>query len=207
MAVSENVKGPLAVASYTADLFKLREQENGKSGYGVTLIYPKATDISVLEKIAVDAAVAEWGEKARQWIKDGVIKSPFLDGDGKQGRDREGNPRPELRNCRFIRCKSGADYKPKIFDKRRNPVLDVGGCPSGSQGFPVVNAYTWDHPSNGKGISMGISMFQVVKVATGAEVLGGAGAPDPEKFFETLADEGDAPASTKSGEGAAGLFG
>jgi len=206
MARSEDVKGPLAVASYTADMFKPREQENGSKGFGVTLIYSKSTDISVLEQLAVDAAVEEWGEKAKAWIKDGVIKSPFLDGDGKQGKDKEGNQRPELKNARFIRCKSGVDYKPKVFDKKRNPVVDVDGCPSGSQGYPVVNAYTWEHPSNGKGISFGISMFQVAKVAEGDEVLGGGGGPDPDKFFEKIADEGDAPDAAKGGAGAGGLF-
>ena len=45
-------------------------------------------------------------------------------------------------------------------------------------------------------------------VREGDEVLGGGGGgPDPDKFLEKLADEGDAPAETKSGAGAGGLFG
>ncbi|MGF7063600.1 ssDNA-binding protein [Aminobacter sp. BE322] len=107
----------------------------------------------------------------------------------------------------FIRCTSGEDYKPKVFDRKRNPVLDKADCPSGSRGFAVVNAFTWENEENGKGISFGISMFQVTKKAEGGEILGGTGGPDPDKFFETIDDEGDAPASTKTGNGAASLFG
>ena len=85
--------------------------------------------------------------------------------------------------------------------------MDKADVPSGSKGFAVINAFTWENKENGKGISFGISMVQVTKVAQGDEVLGGAGGPDPDKFFESLPDEGDAPESTKSGAGAAGLFG
>lgn len=207
MARSEDVKTPLATASFTGDLFKTRERENGSRGYGVTLIFSKDADISVLEKAALDAAVEEWGEKAKQMIKDGVIKSPFLDGDGKQGKTRDGDQKPELANSRFIRCTSGADFKPKVFDGRRNPVMEQDGCPSGSKVYAVVNAYTWENSQNGRGISFGVSLVQVAKKAEGSEVLGGSGGPDPDKFFETLEDAGEAPAETKSGAGAGGLFG
>lgn len=207
MARSEDIKTPLMVVSYAADLFKARERDNGSKGFGATLIYKKGTDVSALEKAAVDVAVETWGEKARQMIKDEVIKSPFLDGDGKQGKTADGEQKAELKGCRFIRCTSGADYKPKVFDKNRNPIVELDGCPSGSQVYAVVNAYTWENDKNGKGISFGVSMVQVAKKAEGDEVLGGGGGPDPEKFFEKIADEGDAPDSTKSGEGAGGLFG
>lgn len=206
MARSLNIKAPIAVVSYTNDLFKPREQDNGAKGYGVTLIYSKSVDISELESLAVATAVEEWGDKAKQWIKDGVIKSPFLDGDGKQGKDKSGNQRAELQSARFIRCKSGLDYKPAVFDRQRNPVLTVEGCPSGSKGYPVINCFTWDNPSNGKGLSFGISMLQVTHVATGSEVLGG-GVGDPNDYFESLDDEGDAPGETRDGKGATGLFG
>ena len=204
---SEDVKTPLATISFAGDLFKLREYDNGGKGYGCTLIFPKTADLSALEKIAVDAAVGEWGEKARKMIADEVIKNPFLDGDGKQGKDQQGEQRPELKGMKFIRCKSGADFKPKVFDKKRNPVMDVDDCPSGSQVYGVVNAFTWENAKNGKGISFGISLVQVVKKAEGSEVLGGGGGPDPDKWLEKIEDDGDAAPETKDGKGAGGLFG
>lgn len=209
MARSEDIKTPLAISSFTADMFKARERDNGSKSFGVTLLFPKTTDLAALHGAALAAATDEWGDKAKQWIKDGLIKSPFLDGDGKQGLSKKtGERHPGYAGHTFIRCTSGADYKPKVFDKKRNPVMDADGCPSGSHVYAVVNAYTWENETNGKGISFGVSLVQVAKLATGDEVLGGGGGPDPDKWLETIDDdEGDAPASTKSGAGAAGLFG
>jgi hypothetical protein len=212
MARSEDVKTPECILGYAKDLFDLRERDSGSKGYGCTLFFSKVGGkmnpaLAPLQKAAVDAAVAEWGDKAIQWIKDEVIKTPFLDGDGKQGKDDEGKPKAGHPGTHFIRCTSGEDFKPKVVDRKRLPIVDKADCPSGSRVFAVVNAYTWDNPKNGKGISFGISLVQVTKKAEGDEILGGAGGPDPDKFFDKIDDEGEAPASTKSGAGAAGLFG
>jgi hypothetical protein len=207
MARSEDVKTPIAIAAFTGDLFTARENDKGVKSYGVQLHFAKGVDLSALEKAARDAATAEWGEKAVQLIKDGIIKSPFLDGDGKQGKDKEGNPKPGHAGTKFIRCKSGADFKPKVFDRKRELVYEKDDCRSGSQVHAVVNAYTWDTNEQGKGISFGISLVQVVKNAEGSEILGGGGGPDPDKFFDKIEDDSDAPESTKSGKGAEGLFG
>jgi hypothetical protein len=208
MARSQDIKTPLGIISFSADLFKPRDRDNGTKSFGCTILFDKTADLAELQNLALSAAQAEWGDKAAQWIKDGLVKSPFLDGDGKQGLSKKtGERHPGYAGRTFIRCTSGENFKPKVFDKQRNPVMDADGAKSGSQVFAVVNAYTWDNATNGKGISFGISMVQVVKLAEGAEVLGGSGGPDPDQFFETIADEGEAPASTKSGQGAAGLFG
>ena len=103
-----------------------------------------------------------------------------------------------------IRCTSGEDYRPKLFNQK---VLPIGGkdeLGSGDYGFAVVNAFTWENKENGKGITFGISMFQ--KSRSG-ESLGGGGGGNPDEYFEKIDDEGDAPAETKTGEGAGGLFG
>jgi len=209
MARSEDVKTPPAIISFSRDLFKTRDRDNGGKNYGCTLLFPKSANLAALQDMAVEAAVAEWGDKAKSMIKDGIIKSPFLDGDGKQGKSKEtGEPHKGYPGHTFIRCTSGADYKPKVFDRRRNPIYEEADVPSGSQVFGVVNAYTWENKENGKGISFGISIVQVIKKAEGDEVIGGGGGgPDPDKFLETMADEGDAPSETKGGAGAAGLFG
>ena len=206
MARSAEVKGPEAIASFTSDLFKPREKDNGKKQYGVTLLWPKSTDLKALKDIAVSVMTEAWGDKAIQMFKDGLIKSPFLDGDGKQGQSKKSGERHKgYEGKTFIRCTSGGDYKPTVVDRKRNPVVSVEGIPSGSRVIPVVNASTWDDPKNGKGVSFGISLLQVTHVATGDEILGGQGGADPNEHFEELPDE-KAPAETKTGAGASGLF-
>lgn len=208
MARSADVHTPLARLAFTEGLFKVQTNDQGRKSWNCTLLFAKGADISVLEKAALEAATEEWGDKAAQMIKDGIIKSPFLDGDGKQGKSKKtGEPHKGFPGHRFIRCTSGEEYRPKVVDRQINPVLGREGCPSGSYGYAMVNAFTWENRENGKGITFGISAVQVSKVATGDEVLGGGGGVDPEQAFEKIPDEGDAPSETKSGAGAAGLFG
>ena len=210
MARSEDVKTPKAIIAFAQAAFEPQERENGKKQYAPSLLFKKGADLSALKKIAADAAIAEWGDKAVQWIKDEVIKSPFLDGDGKQAVSKKtGERHPGFAGHTFIRCVSGADYPPKIFGRNAvSRITDKNDMPSGSEVYAVVNAFTWENKENGKGISFGVSIIQLVKKAEGDEVLGGGGGgPDPDKFLEKLADEGDAPAETKSGAGASGLFG
>lgn len=208
MARSEDVRAPEAIIAFAHTLFEPQERDNGKKQYGCSLLWPKGTSLAALEAAALEAAKAEWGDKAVDWIKNDVIKSPFLDGDGKQAVSKKtGERHAGFAGHRFIRVISGAEYKPKVFDRKVLPIVEKGDVPSGSRGIAVVNAFTWENKENGKGISFGISMIQVTKVAQGEEVLGGGGGPDPEKHFEKIADEGDAPEATKGGTGAGGLFG
>lgn len=205
MSRSEDVKTPKAIVAFAHTLFEPQERDNGKAQYGCSLLFDKSADLSELKKAAAEAAISEWGDKAKQMIKDEIIKTPFLDGDGKQGLSKKtGERHAGFAGRTFIRVISGADYKPKVYDKRRNPVMDKADVPSGSEVFAVVNAFTWENKENGKGISFGISMMQVVKVAEGPEVLGGGGGPDPDKYFEKIEDD-DAPATKKGGD-AASMF-
>ena len=140
---------------------------------------------------------------------DGLIHSPFLDGDGPQGKSKkDGKPHKGFPGTIFIRCSSGKDYQPKVYNRQKIDVMTPDGCPSGSQVYGVVSAYTWEHKkTNRRGVTFGISMVQVVKIATGDEVLGGGAGGDPDKYFDAIADEGAAPKETKSGAGAGSLFG
>lgn len=205
LAKGPDYKTPLAIVAYAHNLFEL----NDKNKYGASFLFKKGSDISVLENAALEVAKMAWGDKAVDMIKNEIIKTPFLDGDGKQGKHKEtGEPHKGFPGHRFIRATSGPDFKPKIWDKKRNPIFEKAECPSGSQVYGVVNAFAWQDDEGGKGITFGISHVQVVKKAEGEEVLGGGGGgPDPDKFFEKIEDEGDAPAETKGGAGAAGLFG
>lgn len=207
MARSEDVKTPLARFAFTQHLFKpQKDEKSGRENFNCTLLFPKGSDLSVLESAALEAAKLEWGDKAVEMIKAEVIKTPFLDGDGKQGRSKEtGEPHPGFPGHRFIRVKSGVEYKPKIFDQRRNPIMSPEDFYSGVYGYAVVNAFTWENKEQGKGITFGVSLIQ--KAKDGDRLGGVGGGADPDKWLEKIADEGDAPEETKGGKGAEGLFG
>lgn len=214
-------KTPDCRVSFAQNLFKPRKQgtdANAKEKYGATLIFPKSaltaplcklhdgTAIS-LQDIVAQAIVGEWGEKGLAKAKSGLIKSPFLAGDGKEARNKEtGELHPGMgADVFFIRVQANADRAPKISS---TPSSFVPATPdevySGCYGFAVLNAFTWHNDQNGDGVSFGINMF--FKKADG-ERIGGSGATDPEQWVETVENTGAAPESTKGGAGAGGLFG
>lgn len=204
MARSRDLKGPEARIAFAQGLFDLQTTQSGKKQWNCTLLWAKSVDLGALKTLAVEAATEEWGEKAVQMIKDGLIKSPFLDGDGPQGKSKKtGEPHNGFPGNTFIRVTSGEDYRPKLVNQKVLPITSKDELKSGDYGFPVLNAFTWENDQNGKGITFGLSMLQ--KTRSG-ESLGGAG-PSPDEVFEAIPDEGDAPAETKAGAGAAGLFG
>lgn len=202
---SKDVKYGLVRFSFTDGLFKPVKNDKGVESWQCTLLFPKGQDYKVLQDAALEAAQAEWNDKAIGWIKDETIKNPFLDGDGKQGKSKKtGEPHAGFPGSRFIRVQSGINFRPKLVDRQVLPITSPEGLYSGCYGYAVVNAFTWENKENGRGISFGISMAQMAK---DGERLGGGGAGSPDEHFEKIADEGDAPASTKDGKGAGGLFG
>lgn len=211
MASSREIKTTLCRVSFVRDLFAIAE---GRHSYGCTLIFPKSdtTGRAELEKICVEAITAEWGPKGLERLKNKIIKTPFYAGDGPEARRKKGENAGELHagmgpDVWFIRVSATKDHPPAVRWKNIN-VQETEKYPdgvySGCYGKAVVNAFTSDHETGGQRVSLGINMFQ--KTAEG-ELLGGGGSSfEPEKYYETVADDGPAPDSTKSGAGAAGLF-
>lgn len=204
MATSEDFLAPEARIAFAQDLFKAKDN-NGKMQFQATLLYPKTGDMKWLVDAVVALAVEEWGDKARQMLKDDLIKVPVLDGDGKQGMNKTTGERYEgFAGHNFIRVQSGADYPPLIVDQRLVPIVSAkGGLKSGDYGNPVVRLFTWENKENGKGVSVSISQLQ--KTRDGESLGGAGGAPDPDKFFKKL-DVEAAGEETKGGDGAKGLF-
>ncbi len=204
-ARSEDTKTPLARVAFADGLFKLREKDNGRKEYQCTLLYPKGSDISSLTKLISQVAEEAWPGKAKALVESGVLKNPILDGDGPQGASKKtGERHAGFAGQHFIRVASGEDYRPKLVNQKVLPITSKDELKSGDYGFPVIHAMAWEDDKGGKGISFGISMFQKAK---DGESLGGGGAGNPEEHFEAIPDEGDAPAETKKGDGAGGLFG
>lgn len=199
--------------SYAQYCFEPNTNMSGKKQYQATFLIPKTADKSALDTLVLATLVEEFGGRMGgqagiiDAIKNGVIKSPFLDGDGKQGRDKDGKPKPGYAGHWFIRATSGEDYPPKMMRSERGAIVPASKAEikSGDYGFPVVGVYTWDDQRNGKGASFGFSMFLKSRSGESLGQAGGSGSPDD--YFEPIPDEGAAPAETKTGQGAAGLFG
>jgi hypothetical protein len=199
---SNDIETPLARLSFP-NLLKPSKNDEGKESYNAVLLFDKSIDISALKKAAGECAVEKWGATATKLFADGLIKSPFLDGDGPQGRSKKtGESHKGYPGTTFVRVTSGLDFRPKGVNSKAFLITDPEEVYAGCYIKALVNPFAWENPKTGKGISFGISCYQVVK---DGERLGGGGT-DPTKYFSAIPDEGDAPKETKSGKGADAFF-
>ena len=203
---SETAKTPMCRLSYASGLFKARKvnEKSTKEVFSCTLIFEKK-DKPFFEKMIVPLITEAFGSKAVSMFQAGVIHNPLYAGDSKEAKNKEtGEINPGLGpDVFFIRVQAGKDRPPFVIWKDPNKPETEESVYSGCYGKAVIQAFSWDDPQGGKGISFGIEGFQKLKEG---ERLGG-GRADPSKFYETVEDMGDAPAETKSGAGASGLFG
>ncbi|WP_439392594.1 ssDNA-binding protein [Bradyrhizobium sp. PMVTL-01] len=205
---SEQFKTGLVRVAFVDGLFEVKEDDWGNKYWGCTILIPKSDSLAVYEKAALEAAAAEWGgaEKAMKMIKDKIIHSPFLDGDGPQGKSKAtGEPHAGFPGHWFLRVKSGEAYRPVLVDQKKLPIVSKDKLWSGCFGYSVLHSFTWDNPKKGKGLTFGIDMLQLAKEG---DRLGGGGGVDVDKWAETIADEGGTElVATLASKGAGGLFG
>ena len=204
-ANSGDFKTPLGRISYSRDMFKARPNKNGKLKFGCTLIFPK-TDRKFFEEIIMKVLVEEWGPAGIERAKKGLIKIPLLSGDGKEAHNKTTGELNEGMgpDVFFIRPTANEDRPPRVWYKDPNKQETEQEVYSGCYGKAILHFYAWNQEESGDMVSAGISGFQKLK---DGERLGGSGGIDPEKWSETIADEGPAPKSAKTGAGAGGLFG
>lgn len=205
---SADLKIPFLVRfAFTQDLFTAKEDDRGNKKWNCTILIPKTADISPVAGMILEAATKQWGDKAKQWLADGLIKSPVLDGDGKQGLSKKTGERHDgFAGHWFIRSSSGFDYRPAIFGPKLEAITDKNQFVSGVYGHAVIYAYTWENKDQGKGVSITLRMAQKVRDSE-KPLGGGGGTASPDAYFEKIEDTGAMPESAKGGDGAAGLFG
>lgn len=216
-ARSDDFKGPDSRLSFAKDIFKAKPNKQGKLKFSPTLILPIAMrtakviqyrgELVSMEDIVGKVIFEQWGEAGIARAKQGLIKSPFLAGDGKEARNKKtgelhGGMGPDVF---FIRPTANGD-RPPVVSSSSTAVIPATEQEvySGCYGYPVLNCFAWHADEQGDGVSFGIQCF--FKKRDG-ERLGGSGGSDAEQWTETVEDAGAAPASTQTGAGAGGLFG
>ena len=205
MERSADFKTDLCRVSFAGSLFKPRaQQEGGVEKYGCTLIFPKTCDRTALDNAVRSVIVAQWSEKGLERAKAGLIKSPFLDGNGKEARNKKtGELHPGFGpDVFFLRVQS--IRQPVIRYKSEHIPATEDEVYSGCYGKAVLNAFAWNNPQTGDGVSFGIQFFQKIK---DGDRLGGSGGVSAASWMEAIPDEGEAPEATRGGAGASGLFG
>jgi Protein of unknown function (DUF2815) len=183
------LKTPECRLSYGASLFKARSvNPGGEEKYGCTLIFQKS-DMAVLVDAVRSVAAKAWPANGADRLKNGLIKSPILMGDGKEARSREsGEIHPGLGADKvFIRPGANLDRPPVVRSTAGGPNIPATAAEvySGCYGFAVLSVYPWRHPQSGDGVSFGIMYFQKTR---DGDPLGGGGPADPNKWYVPDAD-------------------
>lgn len=205
-ARSPEFNTPECRISFAQNLFKPRSINNGAPHYGCTLIFQRNCDRRQMDEAVRGVIIEQWGEKGMERAKQGVIRLPFLSGDGPSARRKEtGEIAPGLGpDVFFIRPQANVDFPPVVRWKSLLVTATQEEVYSGCYGFAVLNAYAWNHPQSGDGVSFGIRFFQKKREG---EPLGGSGPFDVEKWFDpTVADEGPPPQEMIGKKAAGGVF-
>ncbi len=219
---SDDFRTPIGRLSYAQFLFKPREakQAGRAPKYECTLIFPKA-DLSAktcthldgrkvsFEDIVAGVLTEKYGPAGIEKARNGLIALPWRAGDGKEARNKEtGEIHAGLGpDVFFIRVKSGAERPPTVFPTTTSTAVPATQAEvySGCYGFGVLNAFWYPSQDGGsEGVAIGINSF--FKKSDG-EKLGSSGGSDASAWAETVENTGGAPAETKTGAGAGGLFG
>jgi len=198
---SQKFKTPIGTIAFANSLFTAKSVvEGGPKKYGCTLIWDDTVDKTGFQKAVKEVAEGAWGDKFEAKRKAGIIKMPFLQGDGPQAHNKGSG---ELYQGFgpgkfFIRVQSGEKQPPIIRYLDPNIPATELEVYSGCQGWAVLHAFSWWHQTGGEGISFSIDMF---RKTNDGERLGGGGPVDPEKWWD-----GDIAPKGNGGGGAAGLF-
>ncbi|MBG6172650.1 hypothetical protein IWQ55_000323 [Labrenzia sp. EL_208] len=195
--------------SYGQGLYEARKDDKGSEKYSITLIFDQGSEgEKILKKLVKEAVIGKWGDNGVELFKADMIKYPILSGTGKSARNKEtGEIKEGLGEGKvFIRPSRNSQVgPPQVVDQRVLPITfedyKKGKIKSGDYVYPVLNAYTWENEEQGKGVSFGLEMVQLVKKG---DALGGDGAGrDPKEFYkkiDTSGGAGDKPASETSAD-------
>ena len=132
------------------------ETDKDKARYQVTLLLPKGSDIKALKDAVTETLDENVSAKARTTAK---IKTPFL--------KTEDQPRfAEFAEEFPLMLRFNAKFKPDVVTPKGDRTLaedeEADEVYSGRWGRVSCRAFFYDHPTGGKGVSLGLQNVQLL---------------------------------------------
>lgn len=144
------------------NVFDLRENQNGKPQYSVSVLIPKSykKQIKEIERCIEEAnqrgIAGPWGGKKAN------SPHPVLR-DG----DEDYPDKPEYEDMYFIGAKTDKDHKPKVVDLQLHELLDKEEFDSGDYGRVWLEFFPYMHKeSKQRGVSVSLGNIQKLKEGT-----------------------------------------
>ncbi len=149
------------------------ETDQSKAKYQLSLLVPKKADM----KLVINRVEEVIGENLTpEKRKNTKVKKPFL--------KTEEQPRiAEYAEDFPVLLRMNSKQRPGVVDAQGNPVVDESEVYSGRWARVSVRVYWYDHPTGGKGVSLGLQNVQILE---NDEVLAG-GRVRAEDEFEPVA--------------------
>lgn len=177
---SGNIILPRGRLSYPA-LFKATlpkgEKNEDKARYQTSIVFPKGVDLTLIATEVESACIAEFGKDYKTKYK---VKKPFL-------KSEEQPKMSDIKDDFPIFVRTNSPNRPQVVRANMTPV-DAGD--ESDEVYPgrwarvSVRVYAYDHPTGGKGVSLGLQNVQLLEHD---ERFGGA-RPQAQDEFETIAD-------------------
>jgi len=154
-----NVVTPVGKLSYPYLVDKLSTQIDGRviEKWCVDLLFPKDTDLSLLNKIVKDLIKEQWPKATPELVK--KIRVPFKDGNANL--DKEGEIKPGYENTIYVSLdtKNQAPILKHATGELMTPEDGRNELYGGCYGRALVNAGTYDHLGN-KGVKFYLAAVQ-----------------------------------------------
>ena len=187
--MSAKVVTPSATLSYPwLATAQPKKKATDKSKFSAALVFKPGTDLSEMEAAVVEVAVEKWGEKAREWLKTGKLRSPFRRDAEAKGYESGSvfiNARSDNQpGMVYLWPEPGTTKPAKVEPEKIKDVFYAGAIVRAQ-----LSAFTYDTDGN-KGVSFGLNNIQ--KLAEGERI---DGRDAPEEAFD--ADLNAAPAELK----------
>jgi hypothetical protein len=156
-------------------MFKPKAFEGQEAKFGLTMLFPKTTDLKELKRAAFNAAVEKWGTKDK-WPKN--LRLPFRDGNEKA--DMEG-----YKDTTFVSATS--KQQPGLVNKAVEEIISEAEFYPGCYARATLIAFAYDQKGN-KGVSF--SLQNVQKIRDGKSFSGRRKASDEFDAVDSGDDDG-----------------
>lgn len=156
--------------------------------YTATILLPPSYNLEPAKAAIMAAVRTKWGEPGLEMLKSGRLKLPFR-------RQEEKQHLAGYTEGYFIQLTS--KNKPGVVNEDVQPIMDPSELVSGMLLIVTANAYCWEHPKNGKGVSFGL--LNVMKAGDDGTRFGAAAARPEEDFaqFKPAAAQGAQVSNSK----------
>lgn len=175
---SHVIEGAVLVYPHLFQPRVMKDSGNQTPKYQTVVLIPMGYNMAPLHTLALKAAEKLFGSDAQRLIQAGVIKSPFRKQMEKAALGQLGYSNDPA----AVYLNVSSEQAPGVVGPDLQPILDPAKVYGGVIANVQVNAFAWNHPTGGKGISFGLQNVQIVR---DGPKLGG-GNPDPKNAFKAI---------------------